>query len=336
MVNVLVNGIGTIGKRVAHAVLLQDDMSLSGVCDASPNSIVKTNLVEGPLAGVDFFVSDSSFKKNFVGSGLKVKGTMADILKKVDIVIDCTPAGVEAKYKLLYKKKGVKMIFQGGGDKSLSPISFNAVVNYDKSFGVESVRVVSCNTTSLVRTIYPLMRSFGVDYVNASLVRRAVDPWDCKEGPINSIVPVLSVPSHHALDVQEVIPSLNIITQSVKVPSTLAHVHMVHASLRKNSTTESVKELWECTSRVKVLDGFKSTGDLIEHFRDIGRLRYDMPEVVVFGESVKVIGRELYWTHAVHSESIIVPENIDAVRSMCRLEKDGFKSIIKTDKSLRI
>ena len=32
-VKVAVNGYGVIGKRVADAVLLQDDMELAGICD---------------------------------------------------------------------------------------------------------------------------------------------------------------------------------------------------------------------------------------------------------------------------------------------------------------
>jgi glyceraldehyde-3-phosphate dehydrogenase (NAD(P)) len=34
-VRVAVNGYGVIGKRVADAVALQDDMELAGVCDVS-------------------------------------------------------------------------------------------------------------------------------------------------------------------------------------------------------------------------------------------------------------------------------------------------------------
>jgi glyceraldehyde-3-phosphate dehydrogenase (NAD(P)) len=32
-VKVAVNGYGVIGKRVADAVILQDDMELAGICD---------------------------------------------------------------------------------------------------------------------------------------------------------------------------------------------------------------------------------------------------------------------------------------------------------------
>jgi glyceraldehyde-3-phosphate dehydrogenase (NAD(P)) len=38
----------------------------------------------------------------------------------------------------------------------------------------------------------------------------------------------------------------------------------------------------------------------------------------------------------VHQEAIVVPENIDAIRAMFELERDKFKSIEKTNKSLGI
>lgn len=46
--------------------------------------------------------------------GVPVSGTMDDILKEVDVVLDATPAGIGEKNKEKYKKFGVKAIFQGG------------------------------------------------------------------------------------------------------------------------------------------------------------------------------------------------------------------------------
>ena len=37
-----------------------------------------------------------------------------------------------------------------------------------------------------------------------------------------------------------------------------------------------------------------------------------------------------------HQESDVIPENIDAIRSMCELEKDNMKSILKTNQALGI
>ena len=39
---------------------------------------------------------------------------------------------------------------------------------------------------------------------------------------------------------------------------------------------------------------------------------------------------------AVHQESDVVPENVDAIRAMLELEEDGEKSILKTNKAMGI
>jgi len=45
---------------------------------------------------------------------------------------------------------------------------------------------------------------------------------------------------------------------------------------------------------------------------------------------------ELYFFQAIHQESDVVPENVDAIRAMLEIEKDGAKSIKKTNKALGI
>jgi len=43
--------------------------------------------------------------------------------------------------------------------------------------------------------------------------------------------------------------------------------------------------------------------------------------------------KELYFFQAVHQESIVVPENMDAIRAMMKLESEGAKPIEKTNKA---
>src|SRR3972149_3017507 len=132
---------------------------------------------------------------------------------------------------------------------------------------------------------------------------------------------------------QKVFPELNILTQAVKVPTTLAHVHMVHVETDGSPSEGEVKKLFANLPRIVLLkesDGFDGTGAVMERAKDLGRWRSDMPEVVVWDESVHVIGSDIYWIHAVHSESIVVPESVDAVRALTKLELDKWKSIRKT------
>ena len=53
-------------------------------------------------------------------------------------------------------------------------------------------------------------------------------------------------------------------------------------------------------------------------------------------DGVHVVGNTLYSFQAVHQESDVVPEKVDAIRAMLELERDGKASMAKTDKSLGI
>ncbi|SRR3989338_10529502 len=330
-VKVLVNGFGTIGKRVAWAVTLQDDMQLIGVANRSLNSNIKSMMgAQGPLKGTKIFSMEN-------GAGFD--GTLEDALSKADVVVDGMPSGIEEKFKPLYEKYGVKAVYQGGADETIAPVSFNADANYSAAFGKKAVRVVSCNTTSLIRTIHALDKAFGVDEIFASLIRRAVDPADDKKGPVNAAVPETEVPSHHGPDVNTVLPHINISTVAVKVPTTMAHLHTVVGKMKRNVTTEHVVEAFRNANRIALFnakDGYTSTTALMEHYRDINRPRGDMYEAAVWNDSVKAEGRKVYWMHAVHSEAIVIPDNIDAIRALAGIEKDATKSIAKTNRTLGI
>lgn len=341
MVNVLVNGIGAIGKRVAVAVRKQDDMILIGISDIAPTFILRTLTEPGAdLYGVDVYCSGEGFIKNFEEGGFYVKGTLKELLKsgKVDVVVDCTPEGIEKNNKPMYEETGVKVVYQGGADAEITDMSFSPFVNYEKAIGKKSARVVSCNTTSIIRTVNIIDEMFSIKEATVSLVRRAVDPWNHKKGPINSIEPVTTVPSHHGPDVNTVMKNLNIKTMAVKVPTTLAHVHMVHVKTEKYADRNRVIEIFSKHPRIKLLkasQGYESTAQVMERYRDT-KMRGDMMDVMIWEESINTEGENIYWMHAVHSESIVIPETIDAIRAISGIEKNSAKSVEKTDKSLGI
>jgi glyceraldehyde-3-phosphate dehydrogenase (NAD(P)) len=47
-----------------------------------------------------------------------------------------------------------------------------------------------------------------------------------------------------------------------------------------------------------------------------------------------VKGNELFYNYQVYNQAIVVPETIDAIRALTGVEKDGLKSIAKTDKAI--
>lgn len=330
---IAINGYGTIGKRVADAVSLQDDMRLAGVVKTKPDFEAKL----ATRKGYPLYAANRDALARFEKAGLKVAGTLEDLVRASDLVVDCTPE--DTGYKSLYEKAGVKAIWQGGEEHSLTGLSFNAAANYADCLGAQFVRVPSCNTTGLIRTLYPLAAHVGVEDVLAVMVRRATDPGDSKKGPLNAIEPELEMPSHHGPDVQSVLPSLTIHTVAVKVPTTIMHVHMVAADLKRGASADDVIAVWKRFPRIIFVsggDGVKSTAQIMEMARDLSRNRSDLYEVAVWRDGVHVVGQRLYYFQAVHQESDVVPENVDAIRALLKLENDAHKSMTKTDRSLGI
>ncbi|UCE37149.1 MAG: type II glyceraldehyde-3-phosphate dehydrogenase [Thermoplasmata archaeon] len=333
VVKVAINGYGTIGKRVADAVTLQDDMEIIGVTKRRPTYEAKMAVKNG----FPFYAADEEFIKGFEEENITVKGTLKDLLQMADIVMDCTPK--KCGYKSMYEEYGKKAIFQGGEKHDLTGLSFNAMANYENAIGRDYVRVVSCNTTGLCRTLFPLDESFGIENVTAVMIRRGADPWDSKSGPINAIEPVLKVPSHHGPDVQSVMPNLNIQTTAVKVPTTIMHLHSVVVRLKGETTTEDVIDIWDKTPRVKFVcskHGIKSTAQIMELAKDLGKKRADLFDIAVWRDGVHVVDNTLYYYQAIHQEADVVPENVDAIRAMCNIESDKMKSIKKTDIAMGI
>ncbi|HWQ44040.1 MAG TPA: type II glyceraldehyde-3-phosphate dehydrogenase, partial [Methanosarcina barkeri] len=263
-------------------------------------------------------------------------GTIEEMIEKADLVVDCTPGGIGEGNKPLYQKAGVKAIWQGGESHTIAGFSFNAASNYEGALGRDLVRVVSCNTTGLCRVISPIDRELGVKKVRVTLARRAADPNDVKKGPINAIVPdPIKLPSHHGPDVRSVLPQIDITTAALKIPTTLMHVHTVNMEVNTDCTADDIKKIFGSQSRIRFVgQGISSTAEIIEFARDIRRPRNDMWENCIWAESITVHEKEFYFFQAIHQESIVVPENVDAIRAMMELESDGAKSIEKTNKAI--
>lgn len=327
-------GYGTIGKRIADAVAAQDDMQVVGVLKVTPDYEAYVALAKG----LKVYTLPDKIDK-FEKAGIKPAGTIEDLIRASDIIVDASPDDVGAENKAKYYSKFDKpVIFQGGEDADVAEVSFNALANYDEARGRRYVRVVSCNTTGITRVLTSLLlNGIGIKKARVFITRRGADPKEHKKGPINDVVPnPAAVPSHHGPDVQTVLKNVDIVTMAIAVPVTIMHMHMAYLELDGAHSRDAVLEAFAKTPRLFLADvgaGFQSLAQIIEYARDLGRPRGDFPEVAVFRDSVTVRGNELYLMYGVHQESVVVPENVDAIRAVGGLA-GKWESIRKTDKSL--
>ncbi|MES3516873.1 MAG: type II glyceraldehyde-3-phosphate dehydrogenase [Natronomonas sp.] len=334
-IGVAINGYGTIGKRVADAVEKQPDMDLVGVAKTSPNH-------EAHLAvenGYPLYAAIEDRAAAFADAGIDIAGHVEELIEAADVVVDACPSGIGAENRSMYEKHDTPALYQGGEDADVVDVSFNARSNYADAVGADHVRVVSCNTTGLSRLLAPLSAEYGIQKARVTLVRRGGDPAQSDRGPINDTLPdPVTLPSHHGPDVNTIFPDLDIDTLGLKVPVTQMHTHSVNVTLEAEPTAEAVRNLLAAEDRTFVIPAEHSiagAGDIKEFAMDRGRPRGDVWENCIWSESVTVEGNDLYLFQAIHQESDVVPENIDAIRAVLG-ETDAAESIATTNDALGV
>ena len=337
MIEVGVNGYGTIGKRVADAVEAQSDMTLAGVAKTRPNFEAEAAVRKGyPL-----YAAIPDRAPQFHEAGIDVAGEVDDLVMRADVIVDTTPSGIGAENRSLYERYDTPAVFQGGEDPDVADRSFVARANFDgaREEGVDYLRVVSCNTTGLSRLMAPLRETYGVEKARVTLVRRGGDPGQTERGPINDILPdPVEIPSHHGPDVNTIFPDLDIDTLGVKVPATLMHLHSVNVTLGATPDADEVRSLLGEESRLFLVpeeSGIDGTGKLKEFAMDTGRPRGDLWENCIWANSMTVEDDDLYLFQSIHQESDVVPENVDAVRALAG-DTSRTESMATTDETLGV
>jgi glyceraldehyde-3-phosphate dehydrogenase (NAD(P)) len=335
-VRVAVNGYGVIGKRVADAVARQDDMELVGVVDVASDWRARVTTERN----MQLFAANPAAADLMRKSGLRVEGTLEELLGTADVIVDCTPKKIAAQNRDTYRAREVKFIMQGGETHGSTGHSFVAEANYASAIGRNATRVVSCNTTSIVRTLTPLKRAGLLVKARGTLLRRATDPWESHLGGImNTLVPEAEIPSHQGPDAQTVDPELDIVTMAVKVPQTIAHLHYWSVQMTRAASKDEVLAALRTSSRISLIRydrGLTALNAVKELTSDLGRPRGDLYEVALWEDMLTVKGDELFYAYIVDNQAIVIPETIDAIRALSGTEHDAAASVAKTNASLGV
>jgi glyceraldehyde-3-phosphate dehydrogenase (NAD(P)+) (phosphorylating) len=333
---VAVNGYGVIGKRVAAAVGRQPDMVLAGVSDVVTDWRARMVTRNGGL----LFGATGEHAIVMRAAGLAVTGTLEELLGQADVVVDCTPKRIAAKNIDLYRRRSLKFIVQGGEKHSATGHSFVAESNYSSALDREATRVVSCNTTSIVRTLTALKRAGLLRRARGTLLRRATDPWESHEsGIMNTLVPEPEIPSHQGPDAQSVDPDLDVVTMAVKVPETLAHLHYWSIQMTRPASKQEVLAAFRTSSRIALIntgDGLVAPNAVKELMADRGRPHDNLYEVALWADMLRVQGDELFYAYMVDNQAIVIPETIDAIRALTGTMRIASESIVRTNTALGI
>ncbi len=304
MINVCVNGYGTIGKRVADAIKKHEKLNLVGVAKYSPDQDAKL----AKMHGINVYVPKES-SAIFESKGIEIDGTVDEMLEESDTIVDASPDGVGAKNKQIYVQRRKKAIFQGGEKEDIG-FSFNARSNFDRAVGRDFIRVVSCNTTGYCRVITPLAERYKINHAFASLIRRGADLNDAKGSQLNSVE--WKAKSHHADDVRSVI-DVSISSVAFKVPHTHSHINSILVEFKdEKPSKDDIYDIFR-NERIALLNNATTSSQIVEAARDLGLHRFDTFMPCMLMNTFMASGNSIFLTFAVPQESIVVPENIDAI-----------------------
>lgn len=335
-IKVGVAGYGTIGQRLADGVALQGDMELVGVADLAPTLPIRALYEKG--MPYDLYLVAGADKSKFDALGIPVKGTFDDLLGQVDVMLDSSPGGVGARNKELYEKAGVKAIFQGGEKNSVADVFFHGYANYEKGLGQNYLKLTSCNTTGLIRTVDALDRAYGMERVAITIIRRVADPGDYNRGLTNALM-IDKAPSHQAVDLMTIMPHVAATGILVHTPVTHGHIITVVATGKQKITREMALKAFEAHPRIRVVridDGFLGNASLFKYARDLGHTRGDMYEIAVWEDSIVESGNDIMYAINIPQESVTIPETIDGIRAAMRMQPDRESGTAETNKYLNI
>jgi len=335
-IKVGVAGYGVIGQRLADGVALQGDMELVGVADVAPTLSVRALKERG--MPYKLYTAAPENRKALDDAGIPISGTLEDLVKQVDIMLDATSAGVGLKNKALYEKHGKKAVFQGGEKNSVADVFFHGYANYEKGVGADFLKLTSCNTTGLIRAVDCLDRSVGAEKVAITIIRRVADPGDYHRGLTNALQ-MEKAPSHQALDLMTIMPHIEATGILVHTPVTHGHIITVVLTPKKEISVEEAIDIFKAHPRIRVVsidEGFLGNASLFRYARDLGNSRGDMYEIALWSDSVVKSGRDIMFAINIPQEAVVIPESIDAIRAAMRMQESRKAGTEETNKYLGI
>lgn len=336
MIKVGVVGYGTIGQRLADGAARQGDMELVGVCDVAPTLAIRALKEKG--MPYKLFLAVPENKPQFDALGIETSGSLEDLVQACDVLLDATNAGVGAKNKEIYARYGKKAVFQGGEKNSIADVFFHGYANYEKGIGANFLKLTSCNTTGLIRTVDCLDRAYGIEKVAITIIRRVADPGDYNRGLTNALQ-LEKAPSHQAIDLMTIMPHVNATGILVHTPITHGHIITVLATAKNGLklTKEMVLDAMSKHPRIRIVSleqGFLGNASLFKYARDLGNPRGDMYEIALWEDSIVESGDDIMFAINIPQEAVTIPETIDAVRAATGMQTDRLEGVAKTNEYL--
>src|SRR5699024_9756894 len=157
------------------------------------------------------------------------------------------------------------------------------------------LKLTSCNTTGLIRSVDCLDRAYGIEKVAITIVRRVADPGDYNRGLTNALQ-MEKAPTHQAVDLMTIMPHVNATGILVHTPITRWHYVTVVPTGKEMITKGMALAAFEQRPRIRVVtmdEGFLGNASVFQFARDLGHTRGDMYEIVLWADRIVESGNDV-------------------------------------------
>ena len=335
MVNLFINGYGNIGRRLATAFSVDEEVNLIGIAKYNADERAQEAISKGFKIFIPQYI-----EKDFKNKKLGFDGYIEEAIEKSDIIIDASKEGLgfenKTKYYLPMKKKA---IFQGGedlkGENSVADIIHNSRVNYDKVIDSSYVIQGSCNVSGMGRIIQPFIENFNDKIIryDVTLIRRWADLEDSKE--VKDSIEWDKNP-HHQEDVKSFLPNANLFVDSYKVPSRMMHLHQMFIRFKDKAPSKNeVLNIFENEFGVSILNSAKGTVDVRKKALEMGFVHGDTNMVHIHQEVIRSQDDVLKILYSDDQTGMVIPENHLLLQSMI-FKKPRKQALSYTEKIFQI
>ena len=308
VIRVSVIGYDRIGKRVADAVNRQKDMVVHGVFEDEP---CRRELV----TRIGFTLLPASRVH------LDVGGDIAVLCRD-----DCCLSGVP--------------VVHAAHRRSAEGVLVSPFTLADELYKQLCLRIALPDAIALGRILQAIAPLARIERLFVNTIVRTGHATQPSDGSVDALEPLAEDPvikRQVAEAFGKLVPRCQI--RQVRAPYTHSHLHTLKLDLDRQLDSEDVLALLSRTSRVLLgaaADGFATTADIQEFFRNSTRSRGDHPETFVWEESIITHGRHLMLMMNVCQESTSVLETIDAIRLQQTPVTDISAAKRQTDAALEV
>lgn len=193
---------------------------------------------------------------------------------------------------------------------------------------------------ALARVVEALRGVCDIMRLYTTILSRASHASEAAEASLDALEPVVDATEQEA-ELKVVFHDVISICQARRIVASYTHSHLHMIKLDVAGVVDREAVVVALTSSPRILvgtaqDGFRSTADINEFFRDLGRSRGDRWETFVWDESIMIVDQSVYLMLDISPEAVPVPEVVDAVRVIGRRNLDLHSARRHTDRSLRL